>query len=231
MSRDVQFATPDTTLEQAWKLLASHHLKTLPVLQQGKLVGIVSLSDLVGPAMQRGRFSWRGLFGRKAVRMEQVMSRRVISVSSQHPLERLLPLLCEQGLHCLPVLDADQLVGDAEADYPGPLAGVIAGLKVARHEWVVLLACDAPLVDRGLIEDLLRLAVTSDSAAMVRQGGYWQPMFSVLPRRVLPVLEQAWAAGERSLQKALLREAVQGLECADDDRRLSNFNSPELLQG
>ncbi|WP_043197450.1 molybdenum cofactor guanylyltransferase MobA [Pseudomonas putida] len=126
---------------------------------------------------------------------------------------------------------ADQLVGDAEADFPGPLAGVIAGLRVARHEWVVVLACDAPRVDRDLIEGLLRLAVASDSAAMVRQGGYWQPMFSVLPRRLLPMLEQAWAAGERSLQKALLQEAVQGLECADDDHRLSNFNSPELLQG
>ena len=126
---------------------------------------------------------------------------------------------------------ADQLVGDAEAGFPGPLAGVIAGLKVARHEWVVLLACDAPRVDRVLIEDLLRLAVASDSAAMVRQGGYWQPMFSVLPRRVLPLLEQAWAAGERSLQKALLRDVIQGLECPDSDPRLSNFNSPELLQG
>ncbi|EPJ8758571.1 MULTISPECIES: molybdenum cofactor guanylyltransferase MobA [Pseudomonas] len=126
---------------------------------------------------------------------------------------------------------ADQLVGDAEADFPGPLAGVIAGLKVARHEWMVVLACDAPLVDRDLIEALSRLAVASDSAAMVRQGGFWQPMFSVLPRRILPMLEQAWAAGERSLQKALLRETVQGLECTEDDRRLSNFNSPELLQG
>jgi len=77
---------------------------------------------------------------------------------------------------------ADQLVGDAEADFPGPLAGVIAGLKVARHEWMVVLACDAPLVDRDLIEALSRLAVASDSAAMVRQGGFWQPMFSVLPR-------------------------------------------------
>ncbi|WP_153786990.1 molybdenum cofactor guanylyltransferase MobA [Pseudomonas sp. EMN2] len=125
---------------------------------------------------------------------------------------------------------ADQLVGDAEVDFPGPLAGVIAGLAVARHEWVVLLACDAPLVDQGLIEDLLKLAGEHDSAAMVRQGGYWQPMFSVLPRRVLAVLEQAWAAGERSLQKALLVGAVQGLECAQDDQRLSNFNSPELLQ-
>jgi len=123
MSRDVQFASPDTTLEQAWTMLASHHLKTLPVLQQGKLVGIVSLSDLVGPAMQRGRFSWRGLFGRKPVRMAQVMSRRVVSVSSQHPLERLLPLLSEQGLHCLPVLEGEQLVGVVTQ------TDLIAGLK------------------------------------------------------------------------------------------------------
>ncbi|MFJ4349488.1 HPP family protein [Pseudomonas sp. NPDC089428] len=123
MSRDVQFASPQTTLEQAWKMLASHHLKTLPVLRQGKLVGIVSLSDLVGPAMQRGQFSWRGLFGRKVVRMEQVMNRRVVSVSSQHPLERLLPLLCEQGLHCLPVLDGDQLVGVVTQ------TDLVAGLK------------------------------------------------------------------------------------------------------
>ncbi len=125
---------------------------------------------------------------------------------------------------------ADQLVGDAEADFPGPLAGVIAGLSAARHDWVVLLACDSPLVDQALINDLRRLAVANDCAAMVRQGGFWQPMFSVLPRRVLPVLEQAWATGERSLQKALLLETVLGLDCAEGDRRLSNFNSPELLQ-
>jgi CBS domain-containing membrane protein len=38
-------------------------------------------------------------------------------------LERLLPLLCEQGLHCLPVLDADQLVGVITQ------TDLIAGLK------------------------------------------------------------------------------------------------------
>jgi CBS domain-containing membrane protein len=125
MSRDIQFASTHTTLEQAWKMLASHHLKTLPVLDQGRLVGIVSLSDLVGPAMARGRFSWRGVLRRKPVLMEQVMSRRVVSVSSQYPLERLLPLLSEQGLHCLPVLDGDSLVGVITQ------SDLIAGLK--RH--------------------------------------------------------------------------------------------------
>ncbi|MGN8247986.1 molybdenum cofactor guanylyltransferase MobA [Pseudomonas sp. SMV7] len=146
------------------------------------------------------------------------------------PLSDDLVISCNRNQQAYAIY-ADQLVGDAEADFPGPLAGVIAGLRVARHEWVVLLACDAPLVDQALINALREAAVSSYGAAMVRQGGYWQPMFSVLPRRVLPVLEQAWAAGERSLQKALLREAVQGLECAEDDRRLSNFNSPALLQG
>ncbi|MFJ4113330.1 molybdenum cofactor guanylyltransferase MobA [Pseudomonas sp. NPDC089758] len=126
---------------------------------------------------------------------------------------------------------ADQLVCDAQADFPGPLAGVIAGLTAARHAWVVVLACDAPLIDRRLIEDLVQLAVANDSAAMVRQGGYWQPMFSVLPRSVLPLLEQAWAAGERSLQKALLLAPLQALECPEGDPRLNNFNSPDLLQG
>ncbi|WDY59714.1 HPP family protein [Pseudomonas sp. PSKL.D1] len=123
MARDVQFASPDTTLHQAWQMLTAHHLKTLPILQQGKLVGIVSLSDLVGPAMQQGRFNWRGLWRRKPVRMAQVMSRQITSVGSQYPLERLLPLLCEQGLHCLPVVDGEQLVGVVTQ------TDLIAGLK------------------------------------------------------------------------------------------------------
>ncbi|WP_449432889.1 molybdenum cofactor guanylyltransferase MobA [Pseudomonas putida] len=146
------------------------------------------------------------------------------------PLSDDVVISCNRNQHAYRAY-ADQVVGDTDPDFPGPLAGVIAGLAVARHEWVVILACDAPLIERGLVEDLLRLAVAHDSAAMVRQGGYWQPMFSVLPRLSLPVLEQAWAVGERSLQKALLQVPVQALECAEGDPRLSNFNSPQWLQG
>lgn len=146
------------------------------------------------------------------------------------PLTDDLVISCNRNQHAYG-LYADQLVSDSDPDFPGPLAGVIAGLKIARHNWVVLLACDAPLVDRPLLDDLRQIAAAGDGAAMVRQGGYWQPMFCVLPRRVLVVLEQAWAEGERSLQKALLRERLQALECADDDRRLSNFNSPDWLLG
>ncbi|MFJ4373299.1 CBS domain-containing protein [Pseudomonas japonica] len=113
MSRDVQFATPETTLAQAWKQLASHHLKNLPVLDDGgRLVGIVSLSDLVGPAMAQARFGWRNLFGRaKAVTLAQIMSEPVITVDSHRQAVELIPLLCDRGLHCLPVLEAGKVVG------------------------------------------------------------------------------------------------------------------------
>ncbi|MDZ5602376.1 HPP family protein [Pseudomonas sp. RP23018S] len=125
MARDVQFATPETTLERAWALLSSHRLNTLPVVQAGQLVGIVSLSDLVAPAMARSRFSWRRPFARQPVRLAQIMSRRVVSVASDEPLQRLLPLLCEQGLHCLPVLEGERLVGVITQ------TDLLAGLK--RH--------------------------------------------------------------------------------------------------
>ncbi|SHL76767.1 molybdenum cofactor guanylyltransferase MobA [Phytopseudomonas punonensis] len=123
---------------------------------------------------------------------------------------------------------ADRLVGDDSADYPGPLAGIRAALQVARHPLLLVLPCDAPRVDRALIESLL--AVAADGPVMAQRGGYWEPLFAVIPRSLLPSLEQAWQAGERSTQRWLRHHQPAALLCDIDDPRLSNLNSPELLQ-
>ncbi|MNQ99010.1 CBS domain protein [compost metagenome] len=74
--------------------------------------------------MTLGRFSWRGLFGRRPkVLLEQIMSRPVITVRSDEPAVALIPLLSEQGLHCLPVMDGEALVGVITQ------TDLIAGLK------------------------------------------------------------------------------------------------------
>ena len=140
-----------------------------------------------------------------------------------------LILSCNRNQHAYQAF-ADRLVGDAEPGFPGPLAGVLAGLAVARHDWLVVLACDAPLVERGLIEQLLAMAVQDDCAAMVRQGEQWQPMFCVIPVPLRASLQAAWQAGERSLLRALLAHPLRALDCAEDDRRLSNFNTPQRLE-
>ncbi|KAB0548841.1 molybdenum cofactor guanylyltransferase MobA [Pseudomonas argentinensis] len=122
---------------------------------------------------------------------------------------------------------ADRLVGDESADYPGPLAGIRAALQVARHPLLLVLPCDAPRVDRALVERLLALA--EDRPVMAQRAGYWEPLFAVIPRRLLPSLEQAWQAGERSTQRWLRAHDPVALRCASEDPRLSNLNSPDLL--
>ncbi|MES2818906.1 MAG: HPP family protein [Pseudomonadota bacterium] len=110
MSRDVQCATPYTTVEQALRLLTHHHLKSLPVLNaSGLLVGIVSLIDLLGHARPRTLLGRLGLQPDK--QLEQLMSSPVTCVDSHTHVLELIPLLSDQGLHCLPVLERGRLVG------------------------------------------------------------------------------------------------------------------------
>ncbi len=46
LSGDIVFATPDMPTSEAADLMAEHQIRRLPVIENGKLVGIVSLGDL-----------------------------------------------------------------------------------------------------------------------------------------------------------------------------------------
>lgn len=122
---------------------------------------------------------------------------------------------------------ADQLVRDAEEDFPGPLAGIRAGLAAARHAHLLVLPCDAPCLDRQLLLTLLQRAGTQP--VCLARGDYLEPLFSLIPRAVQAQVEAAWQAGERSPQRVLRQLGCQTLQCPIDDPRLANLNSPELL--
>ncbi|MCY1268068.1 Molybdenum cofactor guanylyltransferase [compost metagenome] len=126
---------------------------------------------------------------------------------------------------------ADRLVSDDSADFPGPLAGIRAGLAAARHPWLLVLPCDAPRLDRALLDSLRRSALAApDRVQMLRTGAQWEPLFCLLPRAIAPHVEEAWQRGERSPRHVFLRFGVQPVDCAADDPRLANLNTPELLQ-
>lgn len=122
---------------------------------------------------------------------------------------------------------ADQLVRDDDADFQGPLAGIRAGLKAARNAQVLVLPCDAPLIDNNLLSALLELA--GEAPVVVQQGGYIEPLFSVIPSALSNQLEAAWQAGERSPQRWLRSLNPRTVECPESDPRLANLNTPELL--
>lgn len=145
------------------------------------------------------------------------------------PLTDNLIISCNRNAeHYAPY--ADRLVADAEEDFPGPLAGILAGLAAARHPHLLVLPCDAPRADLALIEDMRTLARHEpDKAVLIRRGEQWEPLFCLLPKTFLAPLQQAWQAGERSPRRALLSLSVRALPCPEHDPRLANLNTPELL--
>ena len=123
---------------------------------------------------------------------------------------------------------ADRLVRDEQDNFPGPLAGIRAALKIARHRQLLVLPCDAPEIDQTLILELI--AAANGQAAMVRQGEYWQPLFCVIPTTLRDDLEQAWRAGQRSPQRWLSAHHPAALDLPAHDARLSNINSVDMLK-
>lgn len=125
---------------------------------------------------------------------------------------------------------ADQRVSDDSPDFPGPLAGIRAGLAAARHKHLLILPCDVPRIDAGLLAELRRTAQRNPLLpVMVRHGEFWEPLICVIPTALQAAVEQAWNAGERSPRKIFLELGGVGLECPANDPRLANLNTPELL--
>lgn len=127
-------------------------------------------------------------------------------------------------------LYADRLVHDDQTDFPGPYAGIRAGLAVARHDYLVVLPCDAPLLDEALIQGLRETAQAHPGKpVMVRQGEQWEPLLCIIPLIHASAFEHDWHAGQRSPRKIMARLGAVALQCEAGDPRLANLNTPDLL--
>jgi molybdopterin-guanine dinucleotide biosynthesis protein A len=125
---------------------------------------------------------------------------------------------------------ADQLVQDDESDFPGPYAGIRAGLAVARHAYLLVMPCDSPLLDVGLLEGLRRMALAHPGKpVMVRQGEQWEPLLCCIPAIHAPVFEAHWQQGQRSPRRTMTDLGAVPFQCPAQDPRLANLNTPDLL--
>jgi acetoin utilization protein AcuB len=116
--RDVMQATvvtisPERTLPEAIRLTSQHGIRHLPVVEDGKLVGIVSDRDLkramASPATSLEAHELTYLLDR--LRVKEIMSRGVIVIGPQWPVEDAARLMVQEKIGALPVTEGDRLVG------------------------------------------------------------------------------------------------------------------------
>ena len=130
MTPDPVTISPDTNFPQAMDLIRKHNIRRLPVTDKGRLVGIVVHADLLStqpsPATTLSLYEIYSLI--ETIRMRQIMSRPVIAVEGDCPLEEAARIMVENTISCLPVMDGDKLVGIiTETDVFKALVEVLGG--------------------------------------------------------------------------------------------------------
>ena len=124
MTREIVTVRPDTSVGEIAGLLLNHKISAVPVIDDDRhVVGIVSEGDLLGqPPSGSPRAWWLQLFDEGAVCLEEiatarhlkacdVMSKPVVTVVDQTPVDVLATLMRRRRLKRVPVLQEGKLVG------------------------------------------------------------------------------------------------------------------------
>jgi len=105
---------PQAPISEALKLMRDRHIRRLPVLDgSGRLVGIVSDRDLLHaePSPATSLSVWEITYLLSRITVDTVMTRDVVTVTPDTPLEHAAQLMCERKIGGLPVMDRDVVVG------------------------------------------------------------------------------------------------------------------------
>jgi CBS domain-containing protein len=102
--REIWTISPLATVFQALELMAQKDVGALPVVQNGKLVGIFSERDYARKVILKGKAS-------KDTAVSELMTQTVFYVSPENTLDECMALMTSKQIRHLPVLDHDRLTG------------------------------------------------------------------------------------------------------------------------
>lgn len=117
MTKEVLTVGPQTTVKDLAKILIKNQVSGVPVVdRKGKIVGVVSEADLVA---KKGR------------QVKAIMSKKVISITEDTPVEKIAALMTAHRIKRLPVMRDERMVGIvSRADLVGAIA---RGEHIAFH--------------------------------------------------------------------------------------------------
>ena len=95
---------PETTVFEAVKLMAEKNIGALPVMSDGKLMGLFTERDYARKIALQGKSS-------KETRVREIFTGVVITVKPQDSIEDCMKLMTEHRVRHLPVVDKENVVG------------------------------------------------------------------------------------------------------------------------
>jgi acetoin utilization protein AcuB len=113
MSHPVITLTPDTPVHDALAMFKKERIRRAPVVKDGKLVGIVTESDLLNasPSPVTSLSVWEMNYLISKVTIKQVMSKKLTTVDVTTPIEEAARIMADKKIGGLPVMRSGKMVG------------------------------------------------------------------------------------------------------------------------
>ncbi len=114
MTHPVITAHPDLPIQDALALMRQENIRRLPVVDsRGRLVGMVSDRDLLhaSPSDATSLSVWELNYLLSKITIDQIMTKEVISVTGDTPIEEAARIMADSKIGGLPVLKDNELIG------------------------------------------------------------------------------------------------------------------------
>ncbi len=113
MSTPVVTIPPETPVNEALSLMRQRGFERLPVVERGRLVGIVTEKHLLlaSPSPATSLSMWEISYLLSKLTVEKVMSQEVVTVGDDTPIEEAARVMADRGIGGVPVMHGNSLVG------------------------------------------------------------------------------------------------------------------------
>lgn len=148
-----------------------------------------------------------------------------------------------------PIVDHLILVGNRDWDLPislshldevhdggqGPADGIFAALESSRCEFCLIVACDMPFLDSGLLIEMIDTAAREDIGVVAGDRTGLHPLHAVYRRADLMRIQKLISGGQRSLANIARSLSMQQINLEDPERpdrhrwSVFNANTPEEI--
>ncbi len=154
----------------------------------------------------------------------------------QHVIARLKPQVDEILINANREIANYQSFGypvlqDVTDDFLGPLAGFSLGLQHAKHDYVLTVPCDSPLLPLDLAERLLNgMTAALADIAVASSDGDTHPVFCLMKKSVLPSLTAFLEQGERKVSAWQKSQKYVEVDFSDNSDGFINLNTFDDLK-
>lgn len=113
MSAHPLTVSPNDTVPDVHRYMEEQHVRHMPVVRDGKMLGLVSEDDLLKaqPSAATSLSIWEIHSLLSKLKVKDVMVTKIITTTEDTPIEDAAQLLLENKIGCLPVLRGERLVG------------------------------------------------------------------------------------------------------------------------